>query len=165
MQSTDRLTIDLRQAAQSATPLTFSLDDAFFQDLDQQEIAGGHVCLTLSVKAPTQGSPSEVYQLTAKLQGTVTVLCDRCLDPLELPVSTGETYRVGYEADEPQTDDSLSDTDIDDTLYTATPEGLYCASWDIYSLIELSLPTQRLHPEGACDPDMLERIAHTPEAL
>ena len=65
------------------------------------------------------------------LSGTVTVPCDRCLEALTLPV----------EADP-------SEVFVPDT---ATED------WDlsqaVYDYVCLSLPLQKVHPEGECNPD------------
>ena len=32
-------------------------------------------------------------------------------------------------------------------------------AWDIYELIDVHLPLQRVHPEGECNADMLSRFS------
>ena len=67
--------------------------------------------------------------------GTVTVPCDRCLDPLELEVETGFTE-------------------------TYTPEGDELdLSQDVYDFVCTALPLQRVHPEGDCDPQTIKFLS------
>lgn len=65
-----------------------------------------------------------------RIEGHVTVICDRCLENLELPVST-----------------SFEEEDV------------YDLTQDIYDFVCLSLPMQRVHPEGACNEETLKYLS------
>ena len=66
-----------------------TLDDRFFTDIDAGDIQKGHLNVRLSVKK-TIGA----YMLNFHIEGAVTVVCDRCLDELELPVNTDNALKV-----------------------------------------------------------------------
>lgn len=65
--------------------------------------------------------------VSGRIEGTVTVTCDRCLERLTLPVGTD------FE------DDEFEDCDAVDL------------NQDIYDFTCISLPLQRTHPEGECN--------------
>lgn len=138
--------IHLAQAAATAEACEIVLGNDFFAQLDQNEIVGGELRLSLRVKA-TAGA---IYVLTFCIEGQVTVLCDRCLEPLTIPVITTDTIKVK--------DDLPDDSDAPDMLYTTPGSTTYDAAWDIYEIVETALPLQRVHPIEECSPEMLSRL-------
>ena len=64
------------------------------------------------------------------VEGSVTVLCDRCLGELRLPVSV--SFSV---------------------------EGVYDLAQDIYDEVCVSLPMIKVHPEGECDGDTVKFLS------
>ena len=69
------------------------------------------------------------------ISGTVTVPCDRCLEPLELPVEVdfSETY---------------------------APEGdVLDFSQEVYDYVCTALPMQRVHPEGSCNSETVKFLS------
>ena len=102
-------------------------DLEFFQQFDNTEILDADVNVEVRVvKEGTRKVEAELH-----LSGTVTVPCDRCLEPLAVPVEANPS-----EVFEPEV---LSE------------------DWDlsqaVYDYVCLSLPLQRVHPEGECNPD------------
>ena len=102
----------------------------FFQTFDNTEILDA--CVNVEVAVKKEGMRKVKAEL--RLQGTVTVPCDRCLDPVELPVEASEVL----DAEE-------------DGLFSA--DGELDLSQAVYDYVCLSLPIQRVHPDGACNPD------------
>ena len=105
----------------------------FFQSFGNTEIQDAHVGVDIRVvKEGTRKVEADLH-----LSGTVTVLCDRCLEPLEIRVeaSPSEVF----------------------TLDTVNED------WDlsqaVYDYVCLSLPMQRVHPEGACNPDTVRFLS------
>ena len=74
---------------------------------------------------------------------------DRCLERLELPVAVDTTFKLkdGDEADE-----------TDDIKCAPLGTNCYNVAWDLYELIETSLPILRAHDEGDCNPDMMSHL-------
>ena len=70
------------------------------------------------------------------IEGTVTVPCDRCLDNLVIPVSTGFEENYVLEGDE---------LDL---------------RQDIYDYVCTALPFRRIHPEGECNTEALKHLAN-----
>ena len=71
-----------------------------------------------------------------EIEGTVTVPCDRCMDDLIIPVSTGFEESYVPEGDE---------LDL---------------SQDIYDYVCTSLPFRRIHPEGECNAEAMVYLAN-----
>ena len=106
----------------------------FFQKFGNTEILDADV--NVEVTAEKKG-PHKV-EAVLHLQGTVTVPCDRCLDPLSLPVDA-----------EPSEVLTPGETEVDWDLSQA-----------VYDYICLSLPLQKVHPEGECNPDTVRFLSH-----
>lgn len=146
MQSVDLLHIRLDQAANAAAPMLYKLDDSFFADLEQEEISGGLIDAEVRVKA----SAGDIYTIHIALKGNVTVACDRCLEPLTLDVDTEDIIKVK--------DGMAEDCDDPEMLYCHTADTSFDLSWQVYEIIETSLPLLRYHPEGECNEEMLDYI-------
>ncbi len=147
MTSVDDLKVDLRGVTLSQTPLSFSLDNVFFETLEQDEIVGGNVVAELRVHK----GAADIFTLDLSVRGQVVVQCDRCLDDLSLPVELNDTIKVRY-AD---ADDEDYDVEVKTLPWN---QRFYDVSWDIYEAIVLSFPLQRMHPEGECNAEMIQRL-------
>lgn len=143
MPSMDDLQIDLIAASRKGETLHFELANDFFCSLDQDEICGGKVLVELHVRDLTDGS----FRLDFSIGGYVIVTCDRCLDELKLEIDVCDSVKVT----EHQTEDP-------DAKCMSAKNGIYDISWDVYEMTELSLPIQRVHPDGECNEDMLSRL-------
>ena len=90
------------------------------------------------------------------IEGDVTCECDRCLEPCSVPIDYEGSLVVRISDEEGEYDGEImwvnpADNEVDFTQY-------------IYESIVLSLPYQRVHPEGECNPDMLARFTIATEA-
>lgn len=140
--------VDLRDLAHKGESRELTLNDDFFAGLEQNEIIGGEVSVRLCVKERA----AEVFELHLDIDGTVRVACDRCLEDLTLACGTSDVVKV-YAGDS----DGFSDHA---EMKVLTGRGFeYDAAWDIYELIVVSLPMQRVHETGECNEDMLSRIS------
>lgn len=146
MQSENLLNINLAHVAEAAKRLDIELTDRFFADLEQEEISGGDIHAEIFVRA----TAGDIYNVQIKVKGNVIVACDRCLDPLQIEVEASDTLKVK--------DADPEDCDADDMLYLEANNPCYDFSWQVYEIIETSLPMQRVHPEGECNKDMVSYI-------
>ena len=90
MNKTASLNIDLSLLPEGVNEYHYMLDDAFFSELDQQTILGGNI--EADVRMFVVG---EEVKLTLALKGEVSVPCDRCLDPVEMPVEAEDELEIG----------------------------------------------------------------------
>nr|MCR5841499.1 DUF177 domain-containing protein [Bacteroidales bacterium] len=73
--------------------------------------------------------------VSCAIAGSVTVACDRCLEDLVIPVET--SFEEGY-----------------------TPEsGELDLRQDVYDYVCISLPLQRVHPEGECNQETTKYLS------
>lgn len=146
MTSMEALHIDMKAAVREDKPLKFTLSDDFFEGLEQDEILGGALDVTLKASEVA----GEIFKLRVHAEGKVRVQCDRCLDEMEVDVDTEDTLTI-----HPEADDAASGDDIR-LLQPGTY--VYDVAWDIYEQVVLSLPIQRTHEEGQCNAEMLHRL-------
>jgi uncharacterized protein len=84
-----------------------------------------------------------------QFQGTVTVECDRCLDPIDLPMNSNTKLIV-----------KLEDIDEfeDDIVYLKPDESEFDISGFVYESILFAIPPRNVHDEGKCNPEMIEKL-------
>ena len=135
----------------SSFDFVFEVDDALFVAYESKEILGGncHVEATM-----LKGESQLEFDFT--ITGEVTCECDRCLEPCQVPIDYEGHLIVRISDEEGEYDGDVmwlnpADNEVDLTQY-------------IYESIVLSLPYQRVHPEGECNPDMLARFTIASQA-
>ena len=127
----------------------------FFQTFDNAEILDAAV--GIEARAVKSG---HYIGIDLDIRGTVTVPCDRCLEDLTLPVEAYPAFSVKFGEGEASGEEiregsreillvSASDTDLD-------------LSQVIYDYVCLSLPMQRVHAEGECNPDTVRFLGQEP---
>ena len=93
-------------------------------------------------------------QMKINIKGTVEVACDRCLDNLILPINTDGELVVRFG------NSNGSNPDDDDLIVLDPSEGEINLSQYIFDSINVSLPLQRIHSDGQCNPEMIEKLQH-----
>lgn len=148
----DKYNVDLKGMKASSLDLEFDLDNAFFADIDGEEFQKGTVKAKVVVK-----KGRDIFDFSFALTGTVVVPCDRCLDDLEIEVSTENTLRV-------KLGDSYADEG--DIVIIPEQEGDLNIAWYLYEFIVLALPMKRVHAPGKCNHEMTGRLKkHSAEAI
>lgn len=151
MQSEDLLSVNLSRLPIEGHICDIELKDSFFERLEQEEIIGGNVRLHVEVKAAMH----DVFTAKIIATGEVVVACDRCLDPLVLLVDVSDEIKLRYSDTESGEDPDFKEIDPRKVEYDL--------SWDVYEIIETALPLQRVHEEGACNPEMESYILNDTE--
>ena len=131
--------IDLKRLPIGTHEFDIQLDDAFFEGLEKSEILRG----TVDCKA-TLHLREEDYQLHITVQGTVFVVCDRCLDPMPLEIEDEqEIFSEDEESNDqrPMTNDKLD------------------LSWIAYEIVSINIPIVHSHQAGECNKQM-ELLLH-----
>ena len=140
MSENDHYIIDLKRLPIGRHSFDITLDDAFFRSLEKTEVLGGNV-----VGKATLNLREEDYQLNIAVQGTVFVVCDRCLDPMPLEISDEQEI---WSADEENqmTNGKCQMTNID-------------ISWLAYEIVSINIPIVHCHQPGECNKQM-ELLLH-----
>ena len=146
---TDQYKVNLRSLPEGDHEYRWLLDDAYFERLSEGSMQGGEVEVDLMLRRT-----GDVFSLSFDYEGYVTVPCDRCLDPVEIDVVSDREFVVkfGVEALE----------ESDEILVVSELDGVLDLEWILYEDIVLSLPIQRVHDAGECNPDMMsayDRVA------
>ncbi len=123
----------------------FEVDKELFGQFENSDFSDGKAVVDVKLNRSEQQ-----LVLDVQIAGEVITPCDRCLEDCTLPVAYEGTLIVKFSAEEQEYDGEVlwlypGDTEVDLSQY-------------IYESIILSLPYQRVHAEGACDPAMLERF-------
>jgi len=126
-------------------------DGKFFGEFENSEILDAD----LEVGAEIDKSASAV-RIDCRVEGTVTVACDRCLGDLALPVSQEIRLIVRYGQDEGQTEEEGREV-----VFLADREEGLDLGQILYDYVCTSLPLIRVHPEGECDPEVVKYLGTT----
>ena len=144
MSGLESLRIDLKGLKEDVNVFESDLDDTFFEALDSQEVHGGRLHVSLSIR-----KASGFYDLTSHVAGTVSVACDLCLDDMDEAIDTENRLVVKLG----------SEDSIDDDVVTVDEnEGILDMSWLVYEFVTLSLPIKHVHAPGKCNPAMIQAL-------
>ena len=130
--------IDLSRLPIGTHTFDIQLDDAFFAEQEKSEILSGEV----NAKA-TLNLREEDYQLNIAVQGTVFVVCDRCLDPMPLDIN----------------DEQEIWSDEEDTNQSPITNHQLDLSWLVYEIVSINIPIVHSHQPGECNQQM-ELLLH-----
>ncbi|MCF0168515.1 MAG: DUF177 domain-containing protein, partial [Bacteroidales bacterium] len=88
------------------------------------------------------------------VEGSATVECDRCLDNLVLPVEVSDSFVVREAADY----DGDEIDEADNVLIIDESETDINLDQCVYDMICCSLPLQKVHNDGECNPEIIARL-------
>ncbi|MCM1501678.1 MAG: YceD family protein [Bacteroidales bacterium] len=140
--------IPLSVLAQGHTGFAWSIRKDFFTEFGNAEIIDAN----LSVEADVEKS-GQYLGIDCKINGTVTVPCDRCLGNLECPVDAIVKLSIKYGV----ASDGMDEGEREVICLPANDTDLDMAQ-TIYDYACLSLPIQRVHEDGACDPETVKHL-------
>jgi len=128
----------------------FEVGDDFFEGFAETEIHRGKMRADVILDRR-----STHLELEIAIKGSATVICDRCLEPFDIPISCVNRLFVkqGREWDE-------SDPDM---ITMALDEHEIDLSQYFYEYIHLALPIKRTHPDdekgnSTCNPEMIKKM-------
>ena len=123
----------------------FAISDALFEAYENPEVKGG------KGEARVRLNRSETQLVCdVEIEAEVIVPCDRCLEDCPIAIDYEGRLVVKFSEEELEYDGEVM------WLYPGEAEVDF--SHYIYESIILSLPYQRVHEEGACDPSMIARF-------
>lgn len=123
----------------------YVLDSGFFEGFENEELKDGNVEFAVNLEK------SERYlMIKFTFKGQINSICDRCLGEIIIPVEGEQTLCVKFSDTETSEDENV----------VFLPEDAYqidLSQW-MYEYVAVSMPMQKIHPEGECDPEMLKYI-------
>lgn len=126
------LTIPVHEIGVYAKHYSWHVGKEFFDSFETSEI------IDADLEAEAEVSDDGAVSVKCHVSGSVTVQCDRCLADLVMPVDTS------FEDEDHPIEGNLVDL-----------------RQDVYDYVCISLPLQRVHEEGACDPEVLKFLSHS----
>lgn len=150
----DDFIVPLNGLAQGRTEFRRSVGKEFFELFGNSEILAASLDADVVIE-----KSGRFIGVDCAIAGEVTVTCDRCLADLVLPVSTGFSLSVKF-GDPGLTGEAEGDREIIVLPYTDTDLDL---SQIVYDYICLSLPVQRVHEDGECDPETVRFLSSEEE--
>lgn len=130
--------LPLKTLAKGTHEFDYELGKQFFADMENSDIREADVKVRLTVVYN-----GDVYDLSFVFAGEITVLCDRCLDDLSLPVDTTYHIMVKY-------GDDFSD-DSDELLEIPESDNFLNVAYMLYDTVVLTIPIKHVHPLGKCN--------------
>lgn len=123
----------------------FDVSDSFFEAFEYSIIHSGNVHVEMVLEK------KETMMIgTFSCEGEVFTSCDRCNDPVRVPVRG--SFQLIFKLDTEETDD--------ETLVVLPPEAYELdVAPHVYELITVSLPVRMIHEEGECNEEMVEALS------
>jgi uncharacterized metal-binding protein YceD (DUF177 family) len=151
MELNERYSIGYKSLSNSVFDYDFVVDNDLFAAYESREVLGGKC----DVKVVLKKTDSQL-DVDVTIEGSVVCECDRCLEPCDVDIDYEGHLIVRLSTEQGEYDGEVmwlnpAEENLDLTQY-------------IYESIILSLPYQRVHTEGECNPDMMARFAQVTEA-
>lgn len=111
----------------------YLITGSFFEAMHSEEEFIPNIKLDLELD-------KQVNFLSLKFQfiGTITTICDRCADPIEIPIEINENLYFNIS-------DSEKSNEDEDVLYLSTSDYEIDISQFVYEFIMVSIPMKRVH--------------------
>ena len=116
----------------------FHLGKQFFVNMESADIRDADLTVDLAII-----HKSGLYNMDFAVSGSVTLLCDRCLDDLILPIETA--YHIAVKYGDDYNDDS------DELLVIPESDNYLNVAYMIYDTVSLAIPIKHVHPLGKCN--------------
>ena len=150
----DDFIVPLNGLAQGRTELRRSVGKEFFESFENSDILDAGLDVDVVIE-----KSGRFIGVDCQIDGSVTVTCDRCLADLRLPVSTGFALSVKFG----DPDSSVEDEGEREIVFLPVTDTDLDLSQTVYDYICLSLPVQRVHEDGECDPETVRFLSSEDE--
>ena len=144
----DKFIIPLNGLASGESRFSWHAGKEFFDSFDNSEILDAE--LDIEVRTEKSG---RYLGVDCDVTGSVTVECDRCLDELDMPIDTHISLSVKYGSERSQDEHQEGGREI---VFIPEDSAELDMSQVIYDYVCLSLPMQRTHDPGGCNPDAMK---------
>lgn len=123
----------------------YHLGKVFFENMESADIHNADLTVELNVTVK-----HDLYILDFKITGTITLICDRCLDDLVMPVDT--EYHINVKYGDDYNDES------DDLLVIPESDNYLNVAYMLYDTVALTVPIKHVHPMGKCNRQMSQML-------
>ena len=140
----DKFIIPLNGLTAGENLLSWQAGKEFFDSFENTEILDAH--LDADVRVEKSG---RYIGVDCDVRGEVVVECDRCLDELDMPVDVEIRLSVKYGSEESSEEPQPGEREV---IFVPDTDAELDMSQIIYDYVCLSLPMQRTHGPGECNP-------------
>jgi uncharacterized metal-binding protein YceD (DUF177 family) len=126
--------------------------DAFFEELEQDLIEHGHFKTHVVLN-----KSATMIQLHFQTKGSVTLTCDRSLEPFEEPIDSNERIILKFGDHNEELTDEIE-------IINRNTNRINIARY-IFDFIALSLPVKKIHPDLRNDEDAFDMIEDEDEGI
>ena len=144
----DGFIIPLNGLAAGKNEFSAAAGKEFFEAFENEEILAADLQVSIIVE-----KSGRYIGVDCDIEGTVTVECDRCLDPLEMPVDEHVSLSVKF--GEESESEAIHDGERE-VIFMSEDDAELDMSQIIYDYTCLALPMQRVHEEGECNPSAMK---------
>ena len=144
----DKFIIPLNGLAAGITEFSWQTGKEFFDSFENSEILDAH--LDADVRVEKSG---RYIGVDCDVRGGVTVECDRCLDELDMPIDVEIKLSVKYGNEESSEEPQQGEREV---IFIPDTDAEMDMSQIIYDYVCLSLPMQRTHDDGECNPEVMK---------
>jgi uncharacterized metal-binding protein YceD (DUF177 family) len=120
----------------------------FFESFENEEILDADLQIRILVE-----KSGRYIGVDCDIEGVVTVECDRCLEELEIPVDLEVLLSVKF--DESESLDETQDGERE-VIFLPVDNTELDMKQIVYDYVCVSLPMQRVHEDGDCNPEAMK---------
>ena len=146
----NKFIIPLNGLAAGMTEFSWQAGKEFFDSFENSEILGAH--LDADVRVEKSG---RYIGVDCDVRGEVIVECDRCLDELDMPIDVEIKLSVKYGNEESSEESQQGEREV---IFIPETDAEMDMSQIIYDYVCLSLPLQKVHEDGGCNPDAIKYL-------
>lgn len=147
----EAFTVPVNGLAQGRTDFRWNAGKEFFAKFENPEILDADLVVDVAVEKTGRD-----VGMDCRMEGSVTVPCDRCLDELRLPVSAGFKLSVEF-GPEPAGETSGMDGDCE-IVRLGERDPVLDLGQIVYDYACLSLPARKVHKAGGCNPAAMKYL-------
>ena len=144
----DKFIIPLNGLAAGNNEFSWHAGKEFFEAFDNKDILDADIVASVVVE-----KSGRYVGVDCEVDGHVVVECDRCLEDLELPVEVDIRLSVKYGDEESSEEHQEGEREI---VFVPEGDAEFDISQIVYDYVCLSLPMQRVHEDGECNPDAMK---------
>ena len=144
----DKFIIPLNGLTAGKNEFFWQADREFFNSFENAEILDAQLDADVIVE-----KSGRYIGVDCDVRGQVTVGCDRCLDELDMPVDVEIKLSVKYGMEENSEEPQPGEREV---IFIPDTDAEFDMSQIIYDYVCLSLPMQRVHDEGECNPEAMK---------
>ena len=143
MKALDEFVIRFSGLRQGLHEFDFKVNDKFFSCFENSEITKGELDIRVEMD-----KKSVLLMFYLEAIGHVELPCDRCGDDFKVTIETDYNFIVKLGNEESQGEDEV--------IFLPLQEYEINIAQQIYEMISLAVPFQRVHPDGLCNSNALK---------